>query len=422
VRRICLLPLLFAAYSSADVVVTRLDADDTVRGISLGADGERLEVQTPDGAVVEVPIGQVIEAVFVPAPDAPPDKKRPFEVRLLDGSLVRGTLGAARPDHLRIVCPGFADGARTLEIPIEEVREVRRVAEAGVPGASRLVRVPDRDAAYRLDGSRVTGTIESFGEAAVRLDRGELGARTIPYAELAALFVDNVEGRKPEGLLAIVRLHDGSALVLPKGFSIARGEIEGRTPSGVAVRAPAAHLVSIGFRGGRFEHLSDKEPAKVERVPFFPLPDGPAREVMLDFVCPLRMDQSPDGRPITLAGRRYYKGIGVRPETALTWKIGDGFTRFTALCGIDDEVLGPQYGRGAGTGSVVFRVELDGEEAWASGVVEGGAAPVPVSLDLKGARTITLRVTVVPKEMTAEGRVDSTELDNAVWARPLLIR
>jgi hypothetical protein len=254
------------------------------------------------------------------------------------------------------------------------------------------------------------------------MDRGDLGARTITYVDLAALFVDNSAGKPPAGLLAIARLNDGSSFVLPAGYRIARGELSGKTPSGVVVRAPASNLVALGFRGGRFEHLSDKAPSKVERKPFFPLPKGPARDVMLDFVCPVRMDTSPDGRGITLQGQRYFKGIGVRPETALSWKLDGAFRKFTALCGIDDEVLGPEYGRGAGSGSVVFRVELDGKEVWNSGVVEGGKAPKRCAIDLGNARKLTLRVTLVPDTLVPEGRSDSTELDNAVWARPLLIR
>ncbi|MHC4450170.1 MAG: NPCBM/NEW2 domain-containing protein [Planctomycetota bacterium] len=420
-RRVSML-LALAAAVAADVVVTRLEEDGAVRGISLAADSKRLSVQTADGKVVEVPVEQVIEAVSVPALPPPPEAKRPFEVRLLDGSVVRGTLAEAKPDHLRIVCPGLGAGARALDISIEEILAVRRISGARMPGASRLVRVQDQDSAYRLDGSRVTGTVESFEAEGVRLDRGELGTRVVPYADLAALFVDNSAGDPPSGLLAVARLHDGSSFILPAGFRIARGELVGKTPSGVAVRAPAGHLVSLGFRGGQFEHLSDRKPIKVDRTPFFPLPKGPAREVMLDFVCPVRLDRSPDGRGISLQGRRHYKGIGVRPETALTWKIGKGFRRFTALCGVDDEVLGPEYGRGAGSGSVVFRVELDGKEVWNSGVVEGGKPPKPVALELGNARTLTLRVTVVPAGQMPKGRTDSTELDNAVWARPLLIR
>jgi hypothetical protein len=143
---------------------------------------------------------------------------------------------------------------------------------------------------------------------------------------------------------------------------------------------------------------------------------------MLDFVCPLRLDRSPDDRPITLLGRRHHKGLGVRPTTEVTWALDGSYGAFDALCGIDDEVLGPGYGHGAGTGSVIFAVKLDGREAWRSKRVEGGRPPVRATVKLDGARTITLSVLLVPPELMPKGVPDSPELDNAVWARPLLVR
>ena len=56
---------------------------------------------------------------------------------------------------IRSQCASLVAGQDVLEVPIEELLEIRRVAGATVPGASRLVRVPDNDAAYRLAGSRL---------------------------------------------------------------------------------------------------------------------------------------------------------------------------------------------------------------------------------------------------------------------------
>ena len=158
------------------------------------------------------------------------------------------------------------------------------------------------------------------------------------------------------------------------------------------------------------------------REPFFPMPDGPAREAVLDFVCPVRMDRSPDDRPITLRGQRYHKGVGVRPTTEITWELPHPCSAFEALVGIDDEVLGTGYGRGAGTGSVVLGVKVDGGDPWRTKSVEGGQPPVPVRVSLEGGKTLTLAVRLVPSELMPKGIPDSPELDNAVWARPLLVR
>ncbi|NUQ55830.1 MAG: NPCBM/NEW2 domain-containing protein, partial [Dehalococcoidia bacterium] len=95
---------------------------------------------------------------------------------------------------------------------------------------------------------------------------------------------------------------------------------------------------ALSFVGGSFVHLSDLAPTEVNREPFFPLPEGAAAEATLDFLNPVRIDRSPDNNVISLGGQHYFKGIGVRPRTELTFDLGTRFRTFEALCGIDDEV------------------------------------------------------------------------------------
>jgi hypothetical protein len=278
------------------------------------------------------------------------------------------------------------------------------------------------DAAYRLSGARLEGTLKAFTKAGIEIERGDLGSGDIPYKDLAAVFVDNERQALPDELRVVARLADGSAVVLTRGFRVAAGQLSGETPTGLAVRIPTSRVAALSFVGGSFVHLSDLAPTEVKREPFFPLPEGAAAEATLDFLYPVRLDRSPDNNVISLAGQRYFKGIGVRPRTEMTFDLGGRFKAFEAVCGIDDEVLGPGYGRGAGTGSVVFSVKVDGKVAYESPPVQGGRAPAVVNLPVAGARTLTLVVSLVPPEKTQKGTPDTPELDNAVWARPLLIR
>jgi hypothetical protein len=59
-------------------------------------------------------------------------------------------------------------------------------------------------------------------------------------------------------------------------------------------------------------------------------------------------------------------------------------TRFEAHVGIDDST-----GR---RGSVIFRVLVDGQERFTSPILRGGDAPVPVSVDVRGAKKLELIV------------------------------
>jgi hypothetical protein len=356
----------------------------------------------------------------VTVPPVPPAPIRPltFEVTLTCDSRVCGILSAGRTsEHLKVTSPALG----TQEISIEDVREIRRADGSPMPGASRLVRIPDTDSAYTLTGARIEGTIAAFTAADLSLVRGDRGSRTVAFGDLAAVFVDTEPRERPEGLSAIARLFDGSAVVLER-FAVQGGLLTGRTPSGLSVRVEMDKVAAIGFQGESFLHVSDLEPVEVKRTPFFPVPEAPAAEAMLDFVCPVRTDLSPDGNPITLRKHRYYKGLGVRPRTELTYALDGGFRRFRATCGIDDEVLGPGYGRGGGSGSVVFIVAVDGKQVYVSPPVVGGREPVDVDVPVEGAKRLTLTVALVPADKMPEGRTDSPELDNAVWARPLLIR
>lgn len=416
-----LVPLL-AGPAAADVLVTTLEGGKPARGISLKADGREISLQSAEGEVVRIPTPQVVEIVTIPPPAAPPPATRPFEVELVDGSRLRGILGPGKTaDDVSVKSPVL--GSATLGVSLDLLLAVRRVDGQRVPGSSRLVRIPDADAAYRLSGARVEGTVARFHGTGIEIDRGDLGRSEISFRELAAVFVANEAQPRPEGLHVVARLADGSAVVLTREFLIVGGQLRGRTPSGLPVRVALGRVRALGFQGGSFVHVSNLTPQAVKREPFFALPDGPVAGAMLDFVCPVRIDRSPDGRPITLNKRPYFKGIGVRPRTELTFDLaGGGFKTFRALCGIDDEVLGPGYGHGAGTGSVVFLVQVDGRTVFTSEPVEGGKEPVPVSVPVVGAKTLTLIVSLVPETKMPKGMADGPELDNAVWARPLLIR
>ncbi len=411
------------ASGRADVVVTTLGDGGPLRGISLTADQRGVSVHSAEGQVIQVAAGQVVEVATLPAPAAPPGGAWPFEVELTDGSRLRGAIENG-PDAsaLRVRSAMLRGTDGFLDLRIEQVRAVRRVAGADVPGSSRLVRIAERDAAYRLSGARIEGFVAAFLATHVEMEREGTARREIPYSDLAALFVDNPEIPRPQELHVVARLADGSAIVLTEDFRVAAGVVSGTLPSGPLLRVSVANLVSLSFQGRSFVHLSDLTPAAIRREPFFPLPDGPAREALLDFVCPVRFDRSPDGAPITLEGRRYFKGIGVRPTTEIRYEIEGKYARFEAECGIDDEVLGPGYGRAAGQGSVVFTVTGDGKRLFETPPVFGGKPPQKIRVDITGVQSLTLGVSLVPKELMPKGQADSPELDNAVWARPLLIR
>ena len=110
-----------------------------------------------------------------------------------------------------------------------------------------------------------------------------------------------------------------------------------------------------------------------------------------------------DGRPITIAGVTYAKGLGTNSVSDVQLYLGGTCTRFTALGGVDDET------KGAGT--VTFSVVADGRTLVTTPTVKGKAAPVPIDVDVTGTQVLDL---VVGDAGDGNGN------DHGDWALPTL--
>lgn len=112
-----------------------------------------------------------------------------------------------------------------------------------------------------------------------------------------------------------------------------------------------------------------------------------------------------DGVTMMIGGVAYTKGIGTHSTSKLTWALGAQYKQFVASVGVDDEV------DGAAMGSVVFRVVVDGVEAYNSGVVTYQDAAKPVEVNVGGANTL---------ELFVDDGGDNNSYDHANWANARL--
>jgi alpha-galactosidase len=90
------------------------------------------------------------------------------------------------------------------------------------------------------------------------------------------------------------------------------------------------------------------------------------------------------GKPLTVAGRTFSRGVGTHAHSTLWIDLGGRAGRFEAWVGFDDAANGP--------GSVQFRVVADGERRFQSEVLRAGDPAVAVNVDLAGVRTLLLQV------------------------------
>src|SRR5581483_9412034 len=92
-----------------------------------------------------------------------------------------------------------------------------------------------------------------------------------------------------------------------------------------------------------------------------------------------------DGRPITLNGTVYPKGLGTNAYSDVQYALAGACTTFTSDVGVDDEV--------GSNGSVVFQVWTDGTKRYDSGLMTGASATKSVNVGLTGVNTLELVVT-----------------------------
>ncbi|MGD1221809.1 NPCBM/NEW2 domain-containing protein [Streptomyces krungchingensis] len=106
-----------------------------------------------------------------------------------------------------------------------------------------------------------------------------------------------------------------------------------------------------------------------------------------------------DGRPITLGGVTYAKGVGVHAESTVEYYTGKACETVTADVGVDDE-------KGA-KGTVAFEIWADDVKVASTGVLTNAMPAQPVTADVTGAQVVRLVVT--------DGG-DGIDSDHADWA------
>jgi hypothetical protein len=172
---------------------------------------------------------------------------------------------------------------------------------------------------------------------------------------------------------------------------------------------PAPELISVD--GARICNPVDTTKIPADAVPIA-RPVERINGIFLDAVEPLSVVQgwgklernkSVAGKPMTIAGNRYLRGLGTHAPSRIAFSLGGEYRRFQSWAG----------GDGAAACSVSFEVWLDGQRQWESGLMTQSAAARRVDLDVTGVKMLELVV--------GEGG-DGHTSDHANWAEARLLR
>jgi len=201
----------------------------------------------------------------------------------------------------------------------------------------------------------------------------------VPVDRIAAIVLGKGENHSQLPGKLVVGLRDGS-LLMAESLSADAGQLRLRLACNVEVTGGNSRDVTyLRSLSPTCIYLSDLVTIDYQHVPY------------LDIPWAYRRDRNVLKGPLQAAGGCYNKGLGMHTASRLTYRldteeIAGRFRRFVAAIAIDDVA--------AQRGSVIFRVylERDGnwQQAYTSAVVRGGDRPLPVTVELDGARQLAL--------------------------------
>lgn len=118
----------------------------------------------------------------------------------------------------------------------------------------------------------------------------------------------------------------------------------------------------------------------------------------------VRRNRSIMDQPMTMAGRRYHRGLGAHAESRIEFDLPPGHRLFAATIGCDQEVW---------ANSIVFVVEGDGVELYRSPLLRRDDAPLDVTVPIDGVSRLALLI---------EDGGDGIAADHGNWAEARIVR
>ncbi|WP_197366838.1 NPCBM/NEW2 domain-containing protein [Streptomyces clavuligerus] len=333
-----------------------------------------------------------------------------------------------------VVAKELADGSRAVALFNESARPQRIATTAQAVGLAQATAYKVRDL-WRHGSAHTAGTLSAtvpaHGTVLLRVAPERAWAVLPPSMELSA--EDNVmaeatsTGRLTTAVTDLGRtpaLKVAAALTGPQGWTVrptsptARRVLNGgqklttgwefTVPAGTAPGSYGLTL-TVTHRSITGTRLTHSAPAAVSVV----VPPPAGRSYLSDIgwlsavngFGPVEKDRSNgeskagDGRPLTIGGQVFAKGLGAHASSTVEYYTGGRCTTVSAQVGVDDE---------KGTrGTVAFEIWADGVKAASTGVLTNAMNAQPLTADVRGAKAVRLVVT--------DGG-DGIDSDHADWA------
>jgi hypothetical protein len=373
--------LLGNAAAAAPVRALTIEGN-VIEGDWMGMQGDKLKLSVEGKETLLEPaqimglhwVGATSRPSTAPAATAPGEADNDWAtVHLADGSCFPARVAASDRETLKLQ----TDLVPELELPLSRLAAVRFSADGASPaakpfGEALAARDPTEDTlivAHEGKVNTLRGVLESLQGGGAKFKwRGR--SVNVDRSRIFGLVLATGAGA-PDAPPVRCILNNGSIWAgrLTGGDA---DTIQLQLAAGPTLEVSTELLENIRFKNDQLQFLSDIEPANYEFTPW-----AATR-------WPYRKDRSAANRPLRVGGQVFDRGIGMHSRSVLTYTLDGSWRQFAATVGIDDAV--------GSRGNVVFRLRLDGREAFDSGPVTGRDEPRTVLLELNGAKTLQLEV------------------------------
>lgn len=409
--------------------------------------------------VLTLAITVLLIPVISPAQQTKPTEalkaaESPFEITLIDGKVIDGSIQAMNPDgvirfktasgedrsipitrvikltHKKVICNFPPTEGSFIMLPrddrivatIESADDATLKARSYVLGdleipldlpLALVLKPPSEPAAvndlieqilkekggaerlWLANGDRQKGTFLGIDGKSQKLRFQQENAKLeLDRAGIVALILDRdlIDAAAPSEPWLEISLVDGSRISLEKP-RYESDQFLGRTRFARDLRIPVSEIARIHARHGKVRYLADEDHAAVRYTPYI----GPPR--------PIARNAAVDRSTLRLADQSYDRGLGMSSRTLLAYRLQPDDERFQALIGVNDDA-GP-------SASVVFRVLVDSREVYASPPRTARDEPIAVDVSVQGGKALILTI-----EFGDRGNVR----DHADWVEARVVK
>jgi hypothetical protein len=235
----------------------------------------------------------------------------------------------------------------------------------------------ERDVVLLRNGDRIEGTVTALNETdgCVTSADGQTVRTAWPKLAGVAFATTSLARPQPKKLYAQAVLAGGARVAFTRlRFDAAARQWTGRTTSGADLAIAERGLAALDLFQGRAVYLSELQPLAYKHTPY------------LGIGWPAGTDAAADGGALRVGEEHFDKGIGLHGRCGLSYRLDGKYTWFEALVGLDP-AAGPRA-------RAKLAVWVDGvRHALAEDKEQTAAdAPLPVRLDVRGAKTLMLVV------------------------------